>query len=123
VAKVSEDFVRKTLHGNIALIGDAAHTTHFSQGFGTMFAFDDALALQSALAAATDVAEALELYEATQRPKIARFQETSFAWGGSENEEQATRGKNEGRNLRSGEHRAVQRHEQRRGPGGSMPPQ
>jgi anthraniloyl-CoA monooxygenase len=65
-------------HRNIVLIGDAAHTTHFSQGFGTMFAFDDALALQSA-PTATDVTLALELYEATQRPKITEFQETSLA--------------------------------------------
>jgi 2-polyprenyl-6-methoxyphenol hydroxylase-like FAD-dependent oxidoreductase len=66
-------------HRNVVLIGDAAHTTHFSQGFGTMFAFDDSLALQSALTAAMDVTQALDLYEATQRPKIAQFQEISFA--------------------------------------------
>jgi len=59
---------------HIVLIGDAAHTTHFSQGFGTMFAFDDATALQSALACATDVQRALELYEASQRPKVSTFQ-------------------------------------------------
>jgi len=63
---------------NVVLIGDAAHTTHFSQGFGTMFAFDDSLALCSALAAAKDVSTALEAYEAAQRPKISQFQETSF---------------------------------------------
>jgi 2-polyprenyl-6-methoxyphenol hydroxylase-like FAD-dependent oxidoreductase len=59
------------------LIGDAAHTTHFSQGFGTMFAFDDAQALCSSLTAARKVPEALELYEASQQPKIAQFQEAS----------------------------------------------
>jgi anthraniloyl-CoA monooxygenase len=62
-------------HRNIVLIGDAAHTTHFSQGFGTMFAFDDALTLHSSLAATTDIEQALEFYEATQRPKITQFQD------------------------------------------------
>jgi anthraniloyl-CoA monooxygenase len=62
-------------HRNIVLIGDAAHTTHFSQGFGTMFAFDDAMALRAALATTKDVRQALEHYETTQRPKIAQFQE------------------------------------------------
>ena len=62
---------------NIVLIGDAAHTTHFSQGFGTMFAFDDAQALCSSLTATRKVPEALELYEASQQPKIAQFQEAS----------------------------------------------
>jgi 2-polyprenyl-6-methoxyphenol hydroxylase-like FAD-dependent oxidoreductase len=69
---------RRLVHANIALIGDAAHTTHFSQGFGTMFAFDDALALQTALAEG-DVATALASYEATQLPKIAEFQDLSFS--------------------------------------------
>lgn len=68
----------KLCYQNIVLIGDAAHTTHFSQGFGTMFAFDDSLALYSALATMKEVTHALEAYEAVQRPKIAQFQETSF---------------------------------------------
>ena len=39
-------------HRNVVLLGDAAHTTHhYSQGFGTMFAFDDAVALHPAFAA------------------------------------------------------------------------
>jgi len=61
-------------HRNIVLIGDAAHTTHFSQGFGTLFAFDDALALQSSLTATRNVADALDVYQAGQMPKIANFQ-------------------------------------------------
>jgi anthraniloyl-CoA monooxygenase len=62
---------------NIVLIGDAAHTTHFSQGFGTMFAFDDAQTLCSSLATTRNIPEALELYEASQQPKIIQFQEAS----------------------------------------------
>jgi hypothetical protein len=66
---------RRLRHNHIVLIGDAGHTTHFSQGFGTMFAFDDAIALRSAFATTKDVEEALGLYESTQLPKIALFQE------------------------------------------------
>lgn len=66
-------------HGNIALIGDAAHTTHFSQGFGTMFAFDDALTLHAAITETESVQQGLARYEAGQRPKIASLQETASA--------------------------------------------
>ena len=66
-------------HGRVVLLGDAAHTTHFSQGFGTMFAFDDACALQAALVNEPDVERALAAYQALQQPKIASFQETSTA--------------------------------------------
>jgi 2-polyprenyl-6-methoxyphenol hydroxylase-like FAD-dependent oxidoreductase len=68
----------RLFYRNAVLIGDAAHTTHFSQGFGTMFAFDDALALCRALTSTRKIPAALEAYECEQRPKIAEFQQTSF---------------------------------------------
>jgi anthraniloyl-CoA monooxygenase len=64
-------------HQNVVLIGDASHTTHFSQGFGTMFAFDDALGLHNALEHESRVEEALASYQSTQRLKIAQFQSTA----------------------------------------------
>jgi anthraniloyl-CoA monooxygenase len=70
----------KRLHaGQVVLVGDAAHTTHFSQGFGTMFAFDDACALNEALQGATSVAAGLEAYERAQTPRIAQFQAAADA--------------------------------------------
>jgi anthraniloyl-CoA monooxygenase len=74
---------QRLCHEKTVLLGDAAHTTHFSQGFGTMFAFDDATALQSALAGEKSVERALERYEAMQLPKIEVFQKTastSMTW-------------------------------------------
>jgi anthraniloyl-CoA monooxygenase len=69
----------RLFHRNVVLIGDAAHTTHFSQGFGTMFAFEDALALQATLRRSTDIPQALSQYSAVQKPRTAGFQATASA--------------------------------------------
>lgn len=74
---------KRIRYGNVVLLGDSAHTTHFSQGFGTMFAFDDATALHDAILAGGSLDEALERYEAEQQPKIENFQSlsaTSMRW-------------------------------------------
>jgi benzoate-CoA ligase family protein len=54
--------------GNRVLLGDAAHTAHFSIGSGTRLALDDAIALVKSLAAHDDVAAALAAYDAGRRP-------------------------------------------------------
>ncbi|HMU40682.1 MAG TPA: FAD-dependent monooxygenase [Pseudomonadota bacterium] len=62
----------KTLHHrNVVLLGDAAHTLHFSIGSGTKAALDDAASLAHALFKhAGNVAQALSVYEADRRPAI-----------------------------------------------------
>ncbi|MEU5694057.1 FAD-dependent monooxygenase [Actinosynnema sp. NPDC020468] len=58
----------------LVLLGDAAHTTHFSIGSGTKLAMEDALALAMALSDHGAVPEALAAYEAERKPVVARMQ-------------------------------------------------
>ncbi|HZL39605.1 MAG TPA: FAD-dependent monooxygenase [Pseudolabrys sp.] len=71
-------------HGKHVLIGDAAHTAHFSIGSGTRLAMEDAIALDKALAAhGDDVAAALPTYETARRPivdKIVTGADASAGW-------------------------------------------
>ena len=68
---------------NVVLLGDAAHTAHFSVGSGTKLAMEDAIALNDALAANSNVSQALVDYEAERRPGVESLQRaaaTSQAW-------------------------------------------
>src|SRR5262245_27966084 len=60
--------------GNVVLLGDAAHTAHFSVGSGTRMAMEDAVALRDALAAPADIAAALHVYETRRRPQVESLQ-------------------------------------------------
>jgi 2-polyprenyl-6-methoxyphenol hydroxylase-like FAD-dependent oxidoreductase len=60
-------------HGNCVLLGDALHTAHFSIGSGTRLAMEDAIALDEALAAHADLAEALVAYETARRPILEKL--------------------------------------------------
>jgi anthraniloyl-CoA monooxygenase len=74
----------------IALLGDAAHTAHFSVGSGTKMAMEDAIALVAALDEAqrvrTDpdgIDAALAAYEAERHGQVARIQDAarpSLSW-------------------------------------------
>ncbi|MGV9850349.1 bifunctional salicylyl-CoA 5-hydroxylase/oxidoreductase [Streptomyces sp. NPDC003442] len=61
-------------HGNLVLIGDAAHTAHFSIGSGTKLAMEDALALAACLHEHTDAEGALTAYETERRPVVESTQ-------------------------------------------------
>ncbi|MER6051595.1 bifunctional salicylyl-CoA 5-hydroxylase/oxidoreductase [Streptomyces sp. NPDC001793] len=70
-------------HGRIVLLGDAAHTAHFSIGSGTKLAVEDALALAACLREQPTVPGALTAYEAERRPVVASTQRAaraSLAW-------------------------------------------
>ncbi|WP_326837538.1 FAD-dependent monooxygenase [Amycolatopsis rhabdoformis] len=71
--------VKRWHHENVVLIGDAAHTAHYSVGSGTKMAMEDAIALVAALAEpdAGPLETALDRYEATRRPRVEALQETA----------------------------------------------
>jgi anthraniloyl-CoA monooxygenase len=65
---------QKWHHANIVLLGDAAHTAHFSIGSGTKLAMEDAIALAGALEQYTDLKTALNAYELERKPVVEVFQ-------------------------------------------------
>jgi anthraniloyl-CoA monooxygenase len=66
-------------HGNVVLLGDAAHTAHFSIGSGTKLAMEDALALVACLSEQPDVGTALAAYEEERRPVVLSTQRAAQA--------------------------------------------
>jgi anthraniloyl-CoA monooxygenase len=65
-------------HGNVVLLGDAAHTAHFTIGSGTKLAMEDAVALGQALQRHPDSLEAAFTdYELERQPVVERFQEAA----------------------------------------------
>ncbi|MEU6574148.1 bifunctional salicylyl-CoA 5-hydroxylase/oxidoreductase [Streptomyces sp. NPDC046805] len=66
-------------HGNVVLLGDAAHTAHFSIGSGTKLAVEDALALAACLEEQPSLPEALAAYEEERKPVVASTQRAARA--------------------------------------------
>jgi anthraniloyl-CoA monooxygenase len=65
------------------LLGDAAHTAHFSIGSGTKLAMEDAIDLVAALEAEDDLSTGLHAYETGRKPQVESTQRaarTSQAW-------------------------------------------
>jgi anthraniloyl-CoA monooxygenase len=60
--------------GNRVLIGDAAHTAHFSIGSGTKLAMEDAISLVRHVSHATDVPSGLESYQTERGVEARRLQ-------------------------------------------------
>ncbi|HKU75652.1 MAG TPA: FAD-dependent monooxygenase [Pyrinomonadaceae bacterium] len=63
---------------NVALIGDALHTAHFSIGSGTKLAMEDAIALAESFQQTASVSEALTHFTQTRRPVIEDYQSAAF---------------------------------------------
>jgi anthraniloyl-CoA monooxygenase len=64
------------VHENVVLMGDAAHTAHFSVGSGTKLAMEDAIALATAVEARSrvELPAALAAYEQTRKVEVLRLQ-------------------------------------------------
>jgi anthraniloyl-CoA monooxygenase len=63
--------------GNVVLLGDAAHTAHYSIGSGTKLAMEDAIALVAAIDAQATVSDALAEYETVRRPAVEHLQDVA----------------------------------------------
>jgi anthraniloyl-CoA monooxygenase len=66
------------IHDNIVLMGDAAHTTHFSIGSGTRLAIEDAIGLAGDLHRHDDLAAALQAYDHRRRSALAMLQKEAL---------------------------------------------
>ena len=58
----------------IVLMGDAAHTAHFSIGSGTKLALEDAIELARCFTKTTEMTEALQAYEALRSVEVLKIQ-------------------------------------------------
>ncbi|WP_089102700.1 FAD-dependent monooxygenase [Streptomyces hyaluromycini] len=61
-------------HGNLVLLGDAAHTTHYSIGAGTTLALEDAMCLADALREHAALPQALAAYERRRKAELVSAQ-------------------------------------------------
>lgn len=67
----------KWFHGNIVLMGDAAHTAHFSIGSGTKLALEDAIGLANKLDEYQNLKTALARYQEERRTAVLRLQSSA----------------------------------------------
>ncbi|HLR85960.1 MAG TPA: bifunctional salicylyl-CoA 5-hydroxylase/oxidoreductase [Nocardioidaceae bacterium] len=67
------------VHDNVVLLGDAAHTAHFSIGSGTKLAMEDALSLAACLHEHSAIPDCLTAYETERRPVVESTQRAAQA--------------------------------------------
>jgi anthraniloyl-CoA monooxygenase len=65
--------------GNVVLLGDSAHTAHYSIGSGTKLAMEDALALAACLHEHPSVEAALAAYQTERKPVVESTQRAAQA--------------------------------------------
>ena len=70
---------RQWHHKNIALLGDALHTAHFSIGSGTKLALEDSIALAKCFEAGHGVEETLAEFQRVRKPIIDAYQDAAFS--------------------------------------------
>jgi anthraniloyl-CoA monooxygenase len=61
-------------HGNVVLVGDAAHTAHFSIGSGTKLAMEDSIALARLVSSDIPLPDALRAYQEERLTESLRLQ-------------------------------------------------
>jgi anthraniloyl-CoA monooxygenase len=66
-------------HGNVVILGDAAHTAHFSIGSGTKLAMEDALSLAACLHEEPSIDAALKAYETERKAVVLSTQRAAQA--------------------------------------------
>ncbi len=66
-------------HDNVVILGDAAHTAHFSVGSGTKLAMEDAIALAPLLLGEEPIPAVLSEYEARRRSPVESLQRAAKA--------------------------------------------
>jgi anthraniloyl-CoA monooxygenase len=71
--------VDRWFDGNVVLLGDAAHTAHFSIGSATKLAVEDGTELVRFLMESPDIPSALAAYEAARQPLVASTQRAAAA--------------------------------------------
>jgi anthraniloyl-CoA monooxygenase len=70
---------RRWHHRNVALLGDALHTAHFSIGSGTKLALEDSIALATCFRSHRGVEAALAEFQRVRKPIVDEYQEAAYA--------------------------------------------
>jgi anthraniloyl-CoA monooxygenase len=70
---------RQWHHRNVALLGDALHTAHFSIGSGTKLALEDSIALASCFGSRGGIEATLTEFQRVRKPVIDKYQKAAYS--------------------------------------------